>query len=253
MSANNDEGRCRSGVIGLDEILQGGIPRGGCVLVAGGPGSGKTIISTQFLLKGVQKFDEPGLLVTFDESPKSIRKNMSRFGWNLAELEEKNMFRILDLSNLIYLTPDEFQKTAYGVNVAEFTIVGAMQIIRDNVESLNANRVVVDGVTSLSIFEENEAKRRRNLAQLFKGLRDLGCTSLVTSEVSVALAEREHQLEEFLADGVLLLRPILRKGRIIKSILIEKMRGISHDTQPRPYTITEEGFTIYPNETVFIF
>jgi len=251
MRHDNTDERCKSGVKGLDEILQGGIPRGGCILVAGGPGSGKTIFSTQFLLKGAQQFDEPGLLVTFDESPASIRKNMMRFGWDISELEEKNLFQILDLSNLIYLTPEEFQKTAYGVNVAEFTIVGAIQIIRDKAESLNTDRIVVDGVTSLSIYEENEAKKRRNLAQLFRGLRDLGCTSLVTSEVSVGLAQREHQLEEYLADGVLLLRPILRNDRIIKSILIEKMRGISHDTQPRPYTIADEGFTIYPNETVF--
>ena len=252
MSASkNVEGRCRSGITGLDEILQGGIPRGGCILVAGGPGSGKTILSTQFLLKGIQKFDEPGLLVTFDETPDSIRKNMLSFGWDLAELEETKKLKILDLSNLIYLTPEEFQKTAISVNVAEFTIVGAMQIIRDNVNAVNAKRVVVDGITSLSIFEENEAKKRRNLAQLFRGLRELGSTSLVTSELSVALAEREYKLEEYLADGVLLLRSILKKDYIIKSILIEKMRGISHDTQPRPYTITEEGFIIYPNEKVF--
>jgi KaiC/GvpD/RAD55 family RecA-like ATPase len=156
-----DEERCKSGVQGLDEILQGGIPRGGCILLAGGPGSGKTILSSQFLFKGALEHGEPGLLVTFDESPESIRKNMLRFSWDLAGLEEENKLRILDLSNLIYLTPEEFQKTAYGVNVPEFTIIGAMNIIRENVEALGAERVVVDGVTSLSVFE---AKKRRNLA-----------------------------------------------------------------------------------------
>jgi circadian clock protein KaiC len=246
-----DEERCKSGVHGLDEILQGGIPRGGCVLLAGGPGSGKTILSSQFLFKGALEQGEPGLLVTFDESPESIRKNMLRFGWDLAGLEEENKLRILDLSNLIYLTPEEFQKTAYGVNVPEFTIIGAMNIIRENVKELGAERVVVDGVTSLSVFEADEAKKRRNLAQLFRGMRELDCTSLVTSEVSLAQSDREHQLEEYLADGVLLLRSYLKKDYIIKSIMIEKMRGISHDTQPRPYTIADEGFIIYPSENVF--
>ena len=105
MSASkNVEGRCRSGITGLDEILQGGIPRGGCILVAGGPGSGKTILSTQFLLKGIQKFDEPGLLVTFDETPDSIRKNMLSFGWDLAELEEtKKLVQELNPQKRIYI------------------------------------------------------------------------------------------------------------------------------------------------------
>jgi KaiC/GvpD/RAD55 family RecA-like ATPase len=82
-------------------------------------------------------------------------------------------------------------------------------------------------------------------------MRELHCTSLVTSEVSLAQSDREHQLEEYLADGVLLLRSYLKKDYIIKSIMIEKMRGISHDTQPRPYTIADEGFIIYPSENVF--
>lgn len=245
---NKNEDRCKTGVPGLDEILNGGIPRNGCILLAGGPGSGKTILSTQYLYNGALHHNEPGLFVTFDESPDSIRKNALSFGWNLVGLEEKNMLRMLDLSNLIYLTPEEFQKTAYGVSVPEFTILGVMKIIQENIEDLNACRVVVDGVTSLSVFEADEAKKRRNLAQLFKGIRGLKCTSLVTSEASVTRIDREYQLEEYLADGVLLLQFNLKNDYVIKTIMIEKMRGIFHDTHPRPYSISDEGFTIYPDE-----
>ena len=242
--------RCKTGVPGLDEILYGGIPRNSCILLAGGPGSGKTILSSQFLYQGANMNDEPGLLVTFDESPDSIRKNMSTLGWDLTALEEKNKLRILDLSNLVYLTPEEFQKTAFGVQIPEFTILGAIDIIKENAAELNAKRIVVDGITSLSIFEADESKKRRNLAQLFRGLRGIGCTSIVTSEVSVAGSDREYKLEEYLADGVLLLRFYLKEDYIIRSIMIEKMRGISHDTQPRLYSISEEGIVIYPNEKV---
>ena len=245
------EDRCKTGVPGLDEILSGGLPQGGCILVAGGPGSGKTILSLQFLYDGATNHGETGLLVTFDESPDSIRKNMLKFGWDLAELEEKGKLRILDLSDFIYLTPEKFHKKAYGVNVPEFTIVGALSIIRENVEELKAERVVVDSVTSLSIFEADEAKRRLNLAQLFKSMRELGCTTLVTVEASVTKTDREYKLEEYLADGVLLLQLVFKEGRIVKSIMIEKMRGISHDEQPRPYTINEKGFTIFPLEKIF--
>ena len=145
------EDRCKTGIPGLDEILSGGIPQGGCVLVAGGPGSGKTILSIQFLYDGAKNHGEKGLLVTFDESPDNIKKNMLKFGWNITELEREGKFRILDLSDFIYLTQEEFHKKAYGVNVPEFTIVGALSIIKENVEEMNAERVVVDSITPIYI------------------------------------------------------------------------------------------------------
>ena len=175
---------------------------------------------------------------------------MLKFGWDLALLEAQDKLRTLDLSSLIYLTSEEFQKTAYGVNVPEFTVLSALSIIKDNVKEINAKRVVVDGVTSLSIFEADEAKKRRNIAQLFNGLRELGCTSLVTTESGVAQGFRGYQVEEYLADGVLLLRLDPIKDHLIRSIIVEKMRGISHETQPRLYSLSDEGFVIYPNEKV---
>jgi KaiC/GvpD/RAD55 family RecA-like ATPase len=244
------DNRCKTGIPGLDDILSGGIPLGTCVLVAGGPGSGKTILSIQFLFEGAKNHGELGLLVTFEESPKSIRKNMLKFGWDLAKLEEDGKLRILDLSDFIYHTPEEFHKKSYGIDVAEFTVVGALGIIKNHVDELKASRVVVDSLTSLSIFEADEAKRRMNLAHLFKGMRDLNCTTLVTLEASVAKLDREFQLEEYLADGVLLLQFVYSRERVIKSILVQKMRGISHDTQPRPYIIDEKGISIFPLEKI---
>lgn len=242
--------RCKSGVQGLDEIMYGGIPLKTCVLLAGGPGSGKTILSTQFLYQGITLYNEPAIMVTFDENTTSIKKNMLKFGWDLASLEKKNQLRILDLSSLIYLTPEEFQKTAYGVNIPEFTILSVLQIIKDNVLEIKAQRIIVDSITSLSIFEIDEAKKRRNLAQFFKGLREMNCTSIVTAETNVANSDREYQLEEYLADGVLLLNLLIKKDYIVRSIMIEKMRGISHDTQPKLYSITDDGFVIYPKEKI---
>jgi KaiC/GvpD/RAD55 family RecA-like ATPase len=244
------EGRCKSGVKGLDKILHGGIPRNSCILLAGGPGSGKTILSTQFLHQGISLYNEPGLYVTFDEATSSLKKNMLKFGWDLTAFEEKKQLRILDLSSLIYLTPEEYQKTAYGVNIPEFTILSVLQIIKDNISEIAAKRIIVDSITSLSIFEIDEAKKRRNLAQFFKGLREMDCTCIITAESNVADSNRDYQLEEYLADGVILLNLVTKKDFIIRSIMIEKMRGIAHDTQPKLYSITDEGFVVYPEEKI---
>lgn len=245
------EERCKSGILGLDEILEGGFPKASCILLAGGPGSGKTNMSVQFLFQGASVHSEPGLLVTFDESPDSIKKNMQKFGWDLSKLEKDEMLQILDLSDFIYLTPEQYHKRAFGMNVPEFTFVGALSLIKENVEKIKAKRVVIDSVTSLSISESDEAKRRMNVAQLFRGLRELKCTCLLTSEISVANNQRDYSLEEYMADGVLLLQLSKSKDRLVKSIMVEKMRGISHDTQPRPYKITEKGFTVFPLDKIF--
>ena len=242
------EDRCKTGILGLDILLHGGIPQDTCILLAGGPGSGKTILSSQFLYLGASEFGEAGVYVTFDEKISSIKKNMIKFGWDLESLEKEDMLRTLDLSTILYLTADEFHKTAYGVDIPVFSILSTLDVIKENVKEIDAKRIIIDGCTSLSIFEIEESKKRRNLAHLFNGLRELGCTSIVTSESGVTEGFLGYQVEEYLSDGVILLRLKTINDNLIRSIMIEKMRGISHETQPRLYSITDEGFIVYPDE-----
>jgi KaiC/GvpD/RAD55 family RecA-like ATPase len=238
-----------TGIEGLDELLEGGFPKNRCTLICGGPGSGKTIFSTQFLYNGIKKYGATGVLVTLAEDPVHIKEEMSSFGWDLEKLEEEAKLAIIDLSPLVYLSRKEFKKSMLGVQVEKVAIESVVKIVKDKVEELKAKRVAVDSITSLMIQEPNLVERRREIANLFKGLSEIDCTYLVTSEIHTTALERELQVEEYLAQGVILLQTIRRtRDQFFRVIQIEKMRGTAHDTQPHPYHITENGIKIFPKE-----
>jgi len=238
-----------TGIGGLDELLKGGIPQGRCILLCGGPGAGKTIFGIQFLIQGA-KVDEPGVFVTLEENPAQLKENMLTFGWNLDELERGNKLALVDLSLILYLSPAEFQRVVSGLRGPEFTIESVVTAIKNKVSQMGAKRIVVDGVSSLLIQESNPALARRNLAYLFHALLDTGCTSIVTAEIGEATLQRSFQLEEYLAQGAIIMQAVERGGQLVNTIHIEKMRGIEHDRQPRPYLITSQGIQVFAREKV---
>ncbi len=250
MSEGKNTRRALTGIGGLDELLGGGLPRGKIILVCGGPGSGKTTLATQFLYNGVRDYDETGVLVTFAESPDSIRENMSNRGLSLKELESKEKLKIIDLSRVLYLDPEDFHRNiASGVRVHEFNIENAVVLLKKYVADLGAKRIVIDSITSLSLHEQ-EWQKRRNVSHLFRCLFETGCTCVVTLEIRATTLEREFQIEEYLTEGVVLMQTMIKDNQLKRAISIEKMRGIAHDTQPRPYYLTEKGLEVFPQETV---
>ncbi len=244
----NSEKRCLTGIPGLEEILVGGLPQGKSMVLIGGPGSGKTIFLSQFIHNGIKEYDEPGVFITLHESPESIKENMLKLGWNLSELESKKQLKFLDLSPIVFLSPEEFHRTVYGLKVPEFTIESMVTSIKRQVDSIHAKRIAIDGITSLSIYEDEPNKNRRTISHLFQGLLRTSCTCLFTSEVRASTLEREFQIEEYLADGVILLQKIVKRNKLTRTIQIDKMRGISHDSQPHPYDIKDNGIIVFPNE-----
>ncbi len=242
--------RISTGISGLDELLMGGLPRGRCILLCGGPGSGKTIFGVQFLAQGARG-DEPGIFVTLEENSLQLKENMLSFGWDLDELDRAMKLAVVDLSPILYLSPTEFQKAVSGLKAPEFTIESVTTAIKNRVSLLKAKRIVVDGVTSLLVQEPNLALRRRNIAYLFHALLETDCTSLLTTEIKAATLAREFQLEEYMAQGVIVMQTMERGGQLINTIQVEKMRGADHDRQPHPYFITAKGIEIFPKEKVF--
>jgi KaiC/GvpD/RAD55 family RecA-like ATPase len=247
-----------SGIPGLDELLGGGYPRGRVILITGGPGSGKTLMAMQFLLDGVNRFDERGVFVSLEESKYHLITEMSNFGWDLEKYEQKNQIAIVDASPLRQISKEGDQKTELNLesdkNVRirgpEFSIQALSTVIRNYMRVTRATRIVVDPISSLSLQFMDNYQRRSAMIDLLDSLVGMGTTSLVTAEMGnqfgLGLTQREIPSEEYLCHGVIVLHNSHVSGRgIVSTIEIEKMRECKHDRQLHPYSITENGVTVY--------
>lgn len=239
-----------TGIPGADKTLGGqGIPRGHSVLVAGGPGSGKTTFAIQFLYKGATEHGEPGIYVSLDEDPEDVKKNMSEFGWDLGKLEEENKLAFINVSPVRVSSSEKTGLIQLGMK--EFKLVKLLEAIRNGVEEVQAKRVVVDPITIFTLQYPDEVERIYAMRDLIADFRKTGCTNILVSELRGTGLEREHQFEEYLAQGVILLRTLVKDDKLIRMFQVEKMRGLAVDNQPRPYDITRTGIEVYPTLTVF--
>ncbi|MHB1907504.1 MAG: ATPase domain-containing protein [Nitrososphaerales archaeon] len=244
-----------SGIHALDELLGGGYPRGRVILITGGPGSGKTLMAMQFLIDGVERFDERGVFVSLEESKYHLLNEMKNFGWDLDKYEKKNQLAIVDASPLRQISKEkegepESQKQELRIRGPEFSIQALSTVIRSYVRVTRATRIVIDPITSLSLQFPESQQRRTAIIDLLDSLVSMGTTSLVTSEIGVqtgnTMTQREIPPEEYLCHGVIVLHNTHVPGRgVVSALEIEKMRETKHDRQLHPYAITEKGMNVY--------
>jgi len=247
--------RIPTGVKGLDDVLNGGLPKGRIVLVVGSPGSGKTTFAMQFLVGGA-KAGEAGIYVSLDEKPERVKENLASFNWNLDAMEHDGKITFIDATQLRRpgqrIVQDRID-TESGVSLVlpELTLGVLARTIRRVAAEENIHRIAIDPITSLMLRYPEEAKRRRAMLLFFDALESTGCSCIVTSELRTSQLDRDFQLEEYLSQGVILLHTLIHDGNVIRAVQVEKMRGISHDAQLRPYQITQSGIDVYPKDKVF--
>jgi KaiC/GvpD/RAD55 family RecA-like ATPase len=238
-----------TGIPGVDKILaEKGIPKGHTILVSGGPGSGKTTFAIQFLYMGATQHNESGVYVTLDEEPSDIRKNMLKYGWDLKKLEDEKKLVLINVSP-VRVAASETGLIQIGMK--EFRLIKLLEAIKQGIKDVNAERVVIDPITIFTLQYPEEVERRYAMRDLLRDLRQTGCTNLMVSELRGTGWEREHQFEEYLTQGVILLRTFLKDGRLVRVFQAEKMRGLAIDNQPRPYEISARGVEVYPSATVY--
>lgn len=255
-----------TGINGLDKMLNDGLPAGRCILVCGGPGSGKTILSWQFLYYGAVQYNEPGLYVSLDEDVSQLKEEMksfgwkmekgqhneiTRLGWEIEKLEKDGKIAIVDASPIRRM-PGKVRIGDLCIGKRDFSLVSLLGFIEDRAKKIKAKRVVIDPINALTLQYDDISERRTAVLDLFEALTKLGTTNLITTELRRVTLEREIDTEEFLAHGVILLHAFINNMGIVRGIQIEKMRGIAHDNQIRPYEITEKGIEVFPQEEPLI-
>lgn len=227
--------RVKTGMSGVDSLIEGGIPKGAVALVSGGCGSGKTIFGLQFLVNGAEQ-GEPGVYISFEEESESIRETAHGFGWNIEELEKRRKLAIMF-------------KDPYEVKDFSESLSGELYYM---LKDLNAKRVVIDSITYFGTTVKDEHEVRKNIAVLTRRLKSMGCTTLLVSEVPEGdSGVGRFGMEEFIADGVINLHNFLIKDMRQRAIEVLKMRKTDHDTFLHPFKITRKGIVVYPDEQVF--
>ncbi|MEL6319282.1 MAG: circadian clock protein KaiC [Cyanobacteria bacterium J06626_14] len=229
--------KIRTMIEGLDDITHGGLPVARTTLVSGTSGTGKTLITVQFLYNGIIHFNEPGIFVTFEESPVDIVKNAYSFGWDLQKFVDEGKLFILDAS------PDPEGQDVVG----NFDLSAIIERIQYAVRKYKAKRVSIDSVTAL--FQQYDAASivRREIFRLVARLKQVGVTTIMTTErIDEYGPVARFGVEEFVSDNVAIMRNVLEGERRRRTIEILKLRGTTHMKGEYPFTITNEGISIFP-------
>ncbi|NLF88977.1 circadian clock protein KaiC [Candidatus Bathyarchaeota archaeon] len=224
-----------TGIRGLDEITFGGLPKGRSTLIAGGAGSGKTLMSMEFLVRGAIEFGESGVFMAFEETSDELAKNVASLGFEIEELiKEKKL--IIDF---VRVERSEIEETG------EYDLEGLFIRIGYAIDSIGAKRVVLDTIESLFAGLKNQAILRAELRRLFRWLKDKGVTAIITAERGSNELTR-YGLEEYVSDCVILLDNRVTGQISTRRLRIVKYRGSRHGTNEYPFLIDEHGISIMP-------
>ena len=229
--------KIRTLIEGFDDISHGGLPIGRTTLISGTSGTGKTLFASQFLYNGITQFDEPGVFVTFEESPADIIRNALSFGWNLQKFIDEGKLFILDAS------PDPEGQEVVG----SFDLSALIERIQYAIRKYKARRVSIDSVTA--VFQQYEAAGvvRREIFRLVARLKQVGVTTIMTTErIDEYGPVARFGVEEFVSDNVIIVRNVLEGERRRRTVEVLKLRGTTHMKGEYPFTITNQGVNIFP-------
>lgn len=221
--------RVRSGIEGLDDLIEGGFVKSDIILLAGNTGSGKTTFCTGFVYNGAAKHGENGVYATFEEDERSLRRNMVKIGYNIEKLEQEGKISVIGL--------EAMRGTGFNANI---------EFILSKVKEINAKRLVVDSLTAFLTSCEEKFEYRTLMHLFYKILKQLQCTTIMTCSVPTGFQTLGLGVEEFIADSVLTLENNVYGSELKTRFMIRKMRGTEHSKKYHDVMISDEGLKIVP-------
>lgn len=240
MEAPRKRERCVTGIEGLDNALHGGIPRGTTILITGSCGTGKTTLSLEFLVHGALE-GETCLFISVTESSDKLMDNIIPYDFFDESLIKKGKLIFIDMP-VIY---DRLGLNKLEFNLEEVDVL--VQAVGDIVEELQVKRLVIDSITSVCYRLRTQEKIRDFILKIGATLSSLGCTTLLVSEISPA--EQRYSLfgvEEAIADGIILMGNLERRGDLLRTLQVVKMRGTMHSRAKYVLDLTPVGVLLVP-------
>ncbi|RZI54861.1 MAG: circadian clock protein KaiC [Pseudomonas sp.] len=224
-----------TGVAGLDEITEGGLPAGRPTLICGSAGCGKTMLAAEFLVNGAVKFGEPGVFMMFEETGEELTENMRSLGFDLAKLQKQKKIAL----DFVRVERSEIEETG------DYDLEGLFIRLGYAIDSIGAKRVVLDTIEALFSGVSNHAILRAELRRLFRWLKDKGVTAIITGERGDSSLTR-YGLEEYVADCVILLDHRVIEQVSTRRLRVVKYRGSPHGTNEYPFLISTKGISVLP-------
>lgn len=224
-----------SGIDGLDEITEGGFPKGRPTLICGEAGCGKTLMSMQFLIKGITDHNETGVFMSFEEPSDDLTLNVKSLGFDIEKLKADKKLVV----DHVRVERSEIEEAG------EYDLDGLFVRLGYAIDSVKATRVVLDTIESLFAGLDNQAILRAELRRLFHWLKSKGVTAIITGERGEATLTRQG-LEEYVSDCVIVLDHRVIEQVSTRRLRIVKYRGSTHGTNEYPFLIDEDGISVLP-------
>lgn len=232
----DDVERIRTGVPGLDSLLEGGFPHPSTVLVTGESGSGKTIFGLQYIYNGIQEYNEPGVYLRVQGYGTDLEWSSSKFGLNLGKLQEEEKLIITS-----YEVPkfEQFQASSVQRNI--------VKKLSRIIESVGAKRVVIDSVSPFGYLSSSIAKYRTLLYEVSRELKELDCTTILISEKPDSDKLTHFNVEPYVSDGLIELKKGAEERRRRRSMSIHKMVATRSPLQEISFNLSDDGFKLLPS------
>jgi circadian clock protein KaiC len=231
----HDLPKARTGIGGLDEITQGGLPKGRPTLIAGAAGCGKTLFALTFLYEGATRFNEPGVFMSFEEQANDLVANVHSLNFDLLELIAQKKLVI----DYVRVEPSEIEQSG------EYDLEGLFVRLGYAIDQVGAKRVVLDTLEALFAGLTDANLLRSELRRLFAWLKERGVTAVITAERGDGALTRSG-LEEYVSDCVILLDHRVVDQVTTRRLRVVKYRGSSHGTNEYPFLIDETGISVLP-------
>ena len=227
--------RIPTGITGFDDIIGGGLRKNSTILIRGGTGVGKTIFSLQYIYEGASKYNQSGMFISFSESEEAIYETGEQFGWNIEALEKKGKF------SFVRYSPYEIEKI----------LAEGGGTIKDTLDSIKAERIVIDSLTAYSLLFKTPYEMTDGVVQLFDMLKSWNCTTMVTDEQDISFGDVQTGRLGFFTDALIHFYSFRKDLGRYRALEVIKMRHTNHSEKIHPFKIDTNGISIYSELGMF--